>query len=145
MKRFGLVVALVAAVTSGGAGVAVAEAQAPIDGVRVAEKVFSSANPKVVCDSLSGAEREAFAASTTVAKSEARVVGKGMGVNASITVNSIEETMSVQGCWEGRGVAQYYFVLGVGGWDVQHPTTCLQGRVNANGVDKLASLSCNIG
>lgn len=37
--------------------------------------------------------------------------------------------------WEGRGKAQYYFVLGVGGWDVSHPTTCLQGRLNANGYD----------
>lgn len=46
--------------------------------------------------------------------------------------------------WEGRGLAQYYFVLGVAGWDVQHPTTCLQGRLNGNGYNYLVNYSCNL-
>jgi hypothetical protein len=47
--------------------------------------------------------------------------------------------------WEGRGIAQFYFRLGVGGWDVHRPTNCLQIRLNANFRDKQALLSCDIG
>jgi hypothetical protein len=46
--------------------------------------------------------------------------------------------------WEGRGLAQYYFVLGVAGYDIQHPTTCLQQRLNANLVSKLSNTSCSL-
>lgn len=46
--------------------------------------------------------------------------------------------------WEGRGLAQYYFVLGAGGWDIQRPTTCLQLRLNANGYNYSHSRSCNL-
>ena len=46
--------------------------------------------------------------------------------------------------WEGRGRAQYYFVLGAGPWDVQHPTTCLQLRLNRDGSHYAASYSCNL-
>jgi hypothetical protein len=46
--------------------------------------------------------------------------------------------------WEGRGRAQYYFVLGVGGWDIQHPTTCLQLRLNGNGYNYALNGSCSL-
>jgi hypothetical protein len=46
--------------------------------------------------------------------------------------------------WEGRGVARYYFVFGAGGWDIQHPTDCLQGLVNANGRDSRVTRSCDL-
>jgi hypothetical protein len=47
--------------------------------------------------------------------------------------------------WEGRGVAHYHFVFGTGGWDVQHPTDCVQQRLNGNGHDHLSSGSCDLG
>lgn len=46
--------------------------------------------------------------------------------------------------WEGRGKAQYYFVLGVGGWDIQHPSDCLQGRLNADGSHYRVMTSCDL-
>lgn len=46
--------------------------------------------------------------------------------------------------WEGRGLAQYYFVLGIGGWDIQRPTTCLQLRLNGDGRHYASSRSCNL-
>jgi hypothetical protein len=46
--------------------------------------------------------------------------------------------------WEGRGKGQYYFVLGVGGWDIQHPSDCLQGRLNADGSHYRAMTSCDL-
>ena len=46
--------------------------------------------------------------------------------------------------WEGRGIAQYHFVLGVGGYDIQHPTNCLQGRLNGSTAYMYgSSSSCN--
>jgi hypothetical protein len=47
--------------------------------------------------------------------------------------------------WEGRGLARYHFVLGAGGWDIQHPSDCLQVRLNADKRHSSSSLSCNIG
>ena len=47
--------------------------------------------------------------------------------------------------WEGRGKAQYYFVFGAGGWDIQHPTDCIQQRLNGNGKDHASSGSCDLG
>ncbi len=47
--------------------------------------------------------------------------------------------------WEGRGLAKYYFVLGAGGWDIQHPSDCIQQRLNANGHDHVSSGSCDLG
>jgi hypothetical protein len=47
--------------------------------------------------------------------------------------------------WEGRGKAQYYFVFGAGGWDIQHPTDCIQQRLNGNGHDHVSSSSCDLG
>lgn len=46
--------------------------------------------------------------------------------------------------WEGRGLVQVYFALGVNGWDVQQPTLCGQLRLNANGYNYLDSASCNL-
>jgi hypothetical protein len=46
--------------------------------------------------------------------------------------------------WEGRGNAQYHFVLGVGGWDIAHPTDCIQQRVNVNGHSHRSMPSCNL-
>lgn len=46
--------------------------------------------------------------------------------------------------WEGRGVAQYYFVLGTGGYDIQNPTECIQQRLNGNGVDHLFTRDCSL-
>ena len=46
--------------------------------------------------------------------------------------------------WEGRGNARYHFVLGVGGWDIAHPTDCIQQRVNANGHSHRSMPSCNL-
>lgn len=46
--------------------------------------------------------------------------------------------------WEGRGLAQYYFVLGAGPWDIAHPTTCLQLRLNGDGSHYASSRSCNL-
>lgn len=46
--------------------------------------------------------------------------------------------------WEGRGKAQYYFVLGVGGWDIHHPSDCLQGRLNADGSHYRVMTSCDL-
>jgi hypothetical protein len=46
--------------------------------------------------------------------------------------------------WEGRGKAQYYFVFGAGGWDLVHPSDCIQQRLNANGHDHLTSASCDL-
>lgn len=46
--------------------------------------------------------------------------------------------------WEGRSVARYYFVLGVGGWDVQRPSRCIQLRLNANLRDRRILTHCNI-
>lgn len=188
---------------------AIAEGQTPIDGIKVAERVFSSPDPKAAYTALPPAEREAFTAATAVAKVETEVVGTGLAGNEGKRVNSLKEALEADGCWyvsfrgagkgltgntlysywqhtaicvsngrvyhvwvdnvggetstpgwridkdpiswtanpgwEGRGVAQYYFVLGAGPWDIAHPTTCLQGRVNADGVHWLPSNSCNIG
>lgn len=46
--------------------------------------------------------------------------------------------------WEGRGLVQWEFILGAGGWDIQHSYPCLQGRLNANGYSYLWNLSCNL-
>ncbi len=46
--------------------------------------------------------------------------------------------------WEGRGRAKYYFVLGVGGWDIQHPTTCLQLRLNRDASHYQANRTCDL-
>lgn len=46
--------------------------------------------------------------------------------------------------WEGRGNARYHFVLGVGGWDIAHPTDCIQQRVNVNGHSHRSMPSCNL-
>jgi hypothetical protein len=46
--------------------------------------------------------------------------------------------------WEGRGLARYYFVLGAGPWDLQHPSDCIQQRLNANGRDHRYTPSCNL-
>ena len=46
--------------------------------------------------------------------------------------------------WEGRGNARYHFVLGVGGWDIAHPTDCIQQRLNANGHSHRSMNSCNL-
>jgi hypothetical protein len=46
--------------------------------------------------------------------------------------------------WEGRGLARYYFVFGAGGWDLQHPSDCIQQRLNANGHDHRSMSSCNL-
>ena len=46
--------------------------------------------------------------------------------------------------WEGRGRSQHYFVLGAGGWDIQHVSPCLQLRLNADGYHFATSRSCNL-
>jgi hypothetical protein len=46
--------------------------------------------------------------------------------------------------WEGRGLAQYHFVLGAGPWDIQHPSDCLQLRLNADGKHFRVMLSCDL-
>jgi len=46
--------------------------------------------------------------------------------------------------WEGRGLAQYYFVLGAGVIDIQNPSDCIQQRLNANGRDHRSMSSCNL-
>ena len=46
--------------------------------------------------------------------------------------------------WEGRATAKYYFVLGAGPWDVQHPTDCLQLRLNGNGHDSRSLTDCSL-
>ncbi|SBW23414.1 putative secreted protein [Candidatus Protofrankia californiensis] len=207
-RRFGVVAALVAGTTVFSAVSASADTQAA-NGVKVADKVFSSSSPKAAYDALSESDRVAFTASTTVDRIETHTVGKGLGANAGKTANSFDGAVAASGCWyftfrgrakaaagntlytywqntavcarkgritavwtdnvdgetstpgwridkdpttktknvgwEGRGVARYYFVLGVGGWDIQHPTTCLQGRVNADRVHYAVSRSCNIG
>ena len=46
--------------------------------------------------------------------------------------------------WEGRGVVDAQFVLGVGGWDIQHTDNCGQIRVNADGNHYSTSTSCDL-
>ncbi len=46
--------------------------------------------------------------------------------------------------WEGRGLARYYFVLGTAGYDLQHPSDCIQLRLNANGYNYRSMSSCNL-
>lgn len=46
--------------------------------------------------------------------------------------------------WEGRGLARYYFVFGTAGYDIQHPSDCIQQRLNANGHDHRSMSSCNL-
>ena len=46
--------------------------------------------------------------------------------------------------WEGRGLARYYFVLGAGGVDIQHPSDCIQLRLNADGRHYRPMSSCNL-
>jgi hypothetical protein len=45
--------------------------------------------------------------------------------------------------WEGRGLATYHFVLGAGPWDIQHPSDCIQLRLNADGKHFRAMSSCD--
>jgi hypothetical protein len=46
--------------------------------------------------------------------------------------------------WEGRGLARYYFVFGAGGWDLIHPSDCIQQLLNANGHDHRSTRSCDL-
>jgi hypothetical protein len=46
--------------------------------------------------------------------------------------------------WEGRGLAAYHFVLGAGPWDIQHPSDCIQLRLNADGKHFRAMSSCDL-
>jgi len=46
--------------------------------------------------------------------------------------------------WEGRGLSQHFLAFGAGGWDINHPTTCLQQRLSGNGHDRRALISCNL-
>jgi len=46
--------------------------------------------------------------------------------------------------WEGRGLVQWHFALGAGGWVIQNETPCLQQRLNANGTSYAGSMSCSI-
>jgi hypothetical protein len=46
--------------------------------------------------------------------------------------------------WEGRGLAAYHFVFGVGGWNIQHPSDCLQLRLNADGRHFRVLHSCDL-
>jgi hypothetical protein len=46
--------------------------------------------------------------------------------------------------WEGRGIAEYHFVLG-GPWDIQRPTDCIQLRLNADGRHYRSMGSCDPG
>jgi hypothetical protein len=46
--------------------------------------------------------------------------------------------------WEGRGKAAYHFVLGAGPWDIQHPSDCLQLRLNADGKHFRVMTSCDL-
>jgi hypothetical protein len=55
-----------------------------------------------------------------------------------------ESTTTYNVAWEGRGLAQGKFILGAGGWDIMHDYPCLQLRLNANGHDIGASMSCNL-
>jgi hypothetical protein len=45
--------------------------------------------------------------------------------------------------WEGRGIIQVNYALGVNGWNIQHVTPCGQLRLNANGYNYAVSSSCN--
>ncbi|ABK53440.1 hypothetical protein Acel_1668 [Acidothermus cellulolyticus 11B] len=45
--------------------------------------------------------------------------------------------------WEGRGIIQVDYALGVNGWNIQHVTPCGQLRLNANGYNYAVSSSCN--
>ena len=47
--------------------------------------------------------------------------------------------------WEGRGLARFAFVFGAGGWNLLHPTNCLQQRLNADHRNFLQLTSCNLG
>ena len=52
---------------------------------------------------------------------------------------------STKNCgWEGRGLAKFYFVLGTGGWDLEHPSNCGQIRLNIDGHDKWILSSCDL-
>jgi hypothetical protein len=46
--------------------------------------------------------------------------------------------------WEGRGLTQWEFILGIAGYDVEHTYPCLQIRLNANGHSLAGSASCNL-
>lgn len=91
-----------------------------------------------------------FWQTTTVCASGGRVTsvavsdlgGETRALGWRIAKSPTKATKNVS--WEGRGLGQYYFVLGAGGWDVQHPSSCLQVRINANLKDRRMLLSCDL-
>jgi hypothetical protein len=53
-------------------------------------------------------------------------------------------TSTLNVSWEGRGLARYFFVFGAGGWDLQHPSDCIQQLLNSNGHDHRSTRSCDL-
>ena len=53
-------------------------------------------------------------------------------------------TSKLNAGWEGRGLAEYHFVLGAGPWDIQHPSDCLQLRLNADGKHHRVFYGCDL-